>query len=123
MTENRYVNGRDVFSLPIETKDHKEYFGEYKDDFKLVYLLRNRKSHPSSKSKRRDWRDIQKYIADILRRRRPVYKDTSQELDQGMYHPNDMKLTALEGMEVKIHLLEKMCRGLDLLRRKADWDS
>gem|GEM_PF-4514392 len=40
-----------------------------------------------------------------------------------MYHPNDMKLTALEGMEVKIHLLEKMCRGLDLLRRKADWDS
>ena len=80
--------------------------------FSYTYLMRCRAAHPPDIEKRQDWRNIQHYVADLLDRHRA---DFSGELnDVSFFHPNDLQLTSLEGNEVKLKLIDGICRGLEI---------
>lgn len=76
--------------------------------FDTLRLLRNRASHAEASERRADWVRLQCQVAEILGRDEPTYNGPPE----GMRHPDDLRLTPLEGAEVQLHLLRECTRGL-----------
>lgn len=105
-------SAKDLFEeFHLEVGGAKEYF-------EILYKMRNRASHPEDPSQRGDWIGIQKHVAKLLARRFKGPKPQSSSAET-LYGPDDLKLTHLEGNEVKLRMLQGVCHGLQQLQHPA----
>ncbi len=85
---------------------------------KVIVQLRNRKSHASEPSRRKEWRDIQKLVAAILGR--DWQTEYGKEWDS--YHaPDDLRLEPFEGLVVRYEILRRMVVMLERLATENRW--
>jgi hypothetical protein len=78
--------------------------------FRMLYRLRNRAAHPLRPEGDSDWRAIQHDAARrigirLQRGNRPVQEG-------GLFGPEHLQLTSLEGNELKVQYLQDACKGL-----------
>jgi len=85
--------------------------------FQIVFAMRNRDAHPEEEGQIGDWNRTQAFIAKLLGKN---WNPGKGEREKGrLYHPQDLKLTAFEGTEVKIAILRGICIGLERLQPKS----
>ena len=90
--------------------------GDARSAFNVAWLMRHRHAHSEDAGKAGEWNTIQKYVAKALQRQ--LDKADKRRKGQALFGPGDLKLTTLEGTEVKLHLLQAVGRGLSQLRPK-----
>jgi hypothetical protein len=101
----------------FESRKRREFLHKlngFQKPFSIMSALRNRHSHPYNEDKLGEWFDLQGYVAEILGRywhRHPRNYDARSE----QFGKDHLGLTALEGTEVKVVLLQRLSDGLEFL--------
>lgn len=80
--------------------------------FSYSYMMRCRAAHAEDSSKLSEWRAIQYFVAGLLGKIKPRFKEKQLEV---LFQPNDLQLTAYEGTEVKLRLIEGLNKGMGKL--------
>lgn len=78
--------------------------GDKQELFKVLFKLRNRAVHGKCKSEEKLWQDIDRYCADLLKK----------HLDNKS--PARLELTALEGRELKLLLLDELAAAMEAVQ-------
>jgi len=97
---------------------HEELFVESGTDlaeyFQIAFAMRNRDAHPDDETQIADWNRIQSFMARELGRKWRPRKQSGPA--NRLFHPDDLRLTSLEGTEIKLAILRGFCDGLEKLR-------